>query len=333
MNIFKHNLDNNIYIPNAISSEFSNKNICFFDIETTGLSSKYNEVILIGVLCLEGDCIYIKQFFADHPDEEKEILTLFEEFLNGFEYIVSYNGKSFDIPFLKNRFTHYNILSNIDQLSHLDLLQLVRKNKDLLHLENCKLKTVEKRLNIYREDTISGKESVDLYKAYLCSRDKIKRDIILKHNYDDIFYLPSLLAIYDIIEKESLLTLDLEFKGIDLSLNIDKNLIQFKKSLISISGSSPLINLPSQVHYKDFYSFNWSTSKGIFDLELFYKVGSLSDGAKCIYLDLKDSDFPLCDFDKIGYNIADTIVLLKINDITLYKNISLLTTKIISQLD
>lgn len=333
MNIFEYKLNDEVYIPNSISRDFSNKSICFFDIETTGLSSKYNEIILIGVLCLQNDKVYIKQFFADHPDEEKEILTLFNEFINKVEYIVSYNGKSFDVPFLKNRFNHHNIFSKIDQITHLDLLQLVRKNKKLLNLENCKLKTVEKRLNIYREDTISGKESVDLYKAYLYSKDTIKRNIILKHNYDDIFYLPKLLSIHDIIEKESSLILNTNFKGLDIELNINKNSIRFQKSIITISGNSDIVNFPPQVHYKDFYSFNWSTLEGLFDLQLFYKSASLSNGAKCFYLDLKDTELPLNDFNKINYDIPNHFVLLKIDELILYDNISLLTTRIISQID
>lgn len=333
MNVFECKLSNEIYIPSSISSDFSNKNICFFDIETTGLSSRYNEVILIGALCLEGNDIYIKQFFADNPDEESEILTLFAEFLNDFEYIISYNGKSFDIPFLRNRFNHHNIYSNIDQISHSDLLQLVRKNKDLLGLSNCKLKTVEKYLNIYREDTISGKDSVDLYKAYVYSKDKIKRDIILKHNYDDIFYLPKLLSLYDIIEIESILTLDIKFKDINLKLSVNKDSVQFEKSMISILGNSPILDIPSQVHYKDFYSLNWSTLNGTFELHLFHKTASLSDGSKCFYLDLGDVNISLNDFDNMNYNIPSHLVILKINKNILYDNIALLIEKIISQLD
>lgn len=333
MNIFEYKLNDEVYIPSSISNDFSNKNICFFDIETTGLSSRYNEIILIGVLCLEGESIYIKQFFADDPCEENEILAQFAKLLNRFEHIISFNGKSFDVPFLRNRFNHHNIFSNIDEISHQDLLQLVRKNKDLLCLENCKLKTVEKYLGIYREDTISGKDSVDLYKSYVYSKDKIKRDIILKHNYDDIFYLHKLLSLYDIIEKKSMLTINLDFQNIDFRLNINKTSILFEKSFISILGNSQFLNIPPQVHYKEFYSLNWSTSNGIFELQLFHKTASLSDGSKCSYLDLSNHNLTLSQFNNINYNIPNHLVLLKINNTILYDNISILIKEIISQLD
>ena len=333
MNIFEYDLDTEVYIPNLISNDFRSKNICFFDIETTGLSSNYNQIILIGVLCLEGDRVYIKQFFADRLDEEKEILTLFKECLYSFDHIVSYNGKSFDIPFLKNRFSHYNILNDLDIIPHLDLLQLVRKNKELLGLANCKLKTVEKYLNIHREDTISGKESVDLYKAYLYSNDKIKRDIILKHNYDDIFYLPKLLSLYDTIEKESILSLNINFKDIDLTLNVDKQSIEFQKSIIRISGSSTMVDLPYQLHYSEFYTLDWSTLDGVFNLQLFYETGDLSDGSKCLYLDIKNSNLSLNNLLDIDYNIPSHLIPLKINSLVLYDNFSVLIKNIISQLD
>ncbi len=333
MDILKYELDDNIYIPKILQDDVCGKNICFLDIETTGLSSKYNQVILIGALCLEGDKVYITQFFAEHTREELELLTVFERFLNKFEYIITYNGTSFDLPFLKKRFTHYNIDHSIDLISHLDLLKLVRKNKEILNLENCKLKTVEKSLNIYREDTISGRESVSLYKDYESTKDVSKKKIILKHNYDDIFYLPKLLSIYDIIEQATTMKLNVSFKGFFSVLTMIKPEIAFKDNLLYVEGTSSLIDIPSQVHYKDHYSLHWDTYKGDFKIEIKYRTARLSTGEKCSYMDLSDSKLNLVGFNKANYNVPDNILLLKIDEYILYDNISKIIKSIIFNID
>ncbi len=46
--------------------------------------------------------------------------------------------------------------------NNLDIMRLVKHNKDYFNFQDFKLKTVEKFLGIEREDTISGKESVEL---------------------------------------------------------------------------------------------------------------------------------------------------------------------------
>jgi hypothetical protein len=51
-------------------------------------------------------------------------------------------------------------------MESIDILSYLRPLKKLWNFENLKLKTVEKFFSIERQDTISGKESVDMYKLY-----------------------------------------------------------------------------------------------------------------------------------------------------------------------
>lgn len=321
MDIIKYELSKEIYIPDDLKENFKSKNICFLDIETTGLSSKYNQIILIGGLCLKNNEMYITQIFADHIDEEYELLTEFKEFVNNFDYIITYNGTSFDLPFLKKRLDYHKVIHTIDEVSHIDLLKLVRKNKGLLKLENCKLKTVEKSLGIYREDTISGKESVDLYKDYMNTKDNNKKKTILKHNYDDIYYLPQLLYIYDLIKEESILELYTEFDSKSLTLNIDKTSLVFKNNNLTINGYAKKNNIPSQVFYKDYYNLNWNTSKGEIEIELKYEDGYLTSKEKCYYVDLSNYKLDYLKCNKLGYNVADNILFLKIDNKIIYDNL------------
>ena len=86
-----------------------NNNTFIFDIETTGLNSKYNKVILIGILYNCQNKTVIKQFFAENEDEEIEILKSFVNEVKCFNKHVTYNGLGFDINFINYRMKKHNI--------------------------------------------------------------------------------------------------------------------------------------------------------------------------------------------------------------------------------
>jgi DNA polymerase elongation subunit (family B) len=113
-----------------------------------------------------------------------------------FDTIVTYNGKSFDVPFVNARMKKNGI--DYEMLhQHLDLIYHVRSNKSTLGLTSCSLKSVEKLLGIGREDTIDGGESIELYYQYLKSNsDELKQKILL-HNFEDVYNLPEILKIFD----------------------------------------------------------------------------------------------------------------------------------------
>ncbi|OPJ55156.1 ribonuclease H-like domain-containing protein [Alkalithermobacter paradoxus] len=193
MEIITNTLDELIDIPEGF---------CVFDIETTGLSPKYSYVILIGVLYIKNNKTVIQQFFAHDPSFEKEILFYFKELFKTFKGHISFNGTTFDIPFLNERFSHNKLDYCIDKKNDVDILRLVKPHKEKLGLIDCKLKTVEKLLNIDRKDTISGKESVELYKKFVLSKDSSLKDKILLHNYEDIYYLGKLFKIKELIDSK-----------------------------------------------------------------------------------------------------------------------------------
>lgn len=333
MDIIKKDLIDNIYIPRTLREDLSNKNICFLDIETTGLSGKFNEVVLIGMLCVEENNTYITQFFANSVKEEYELLDSFVKFIDKFEYIITYNGNSFDIPFLKKRLEYHKIDFNLDKFDYLDLLKVVRKNKQLLKLTDCKLKTVERALNIFREDNISGKESVTLYKDYVHSKDPLKKQLILKHNYYDIYYLPKILSLYDIIEDKDNLNLTVNFNQMEVTLIISKGLLEFNKNLLKINAISDKLNLPKQIYYKDFYSLDWTPSIGVLKLDINYKSAILSSGERCDYIDLDELEVSIDDMCTENYNIPDNILLLKVDEKVIYKNVLKLIDNIICNLE
>ena len=188
-----------------------------FDIETTGLSPKYCKVILIGILYNLNNKTIIKQFFAENEDDENKLLLEFINEIKNFENHITFNGLTFDIPFLNSRFDKHNINYTLSKDKDIDILKLIKPFKEKLSLPDCKLKTLEKYLGIYREDTISGKESVDLYNEYLSSKCNNLKDKILLHNYEDIYYLGKIFKIKDILH-DKLDTLTISSNTLDVTL-------------------------------------------------------------------------------------------------------------------
>lgn len=242
MEIITKTLDNFINIPS---------NSFVFDIETTGLSPKFCKVILIGVLFNKNNKTIIKQYFAQTEDDEKDLLLAFINDINAFDTHITFNGLAFDIPFLNSRFNKYNINFELNKNDDIDILNIVRPFKGLLSLSDCKLKTIEKYIGISREDTISGKESVKLYKEFVSSKSNDLKNKILLHNYEDIYYLGYLYKIKDLLE-EKLKPIVIDNKGlflklIPLSFKISNSKLILKYNIFD--GNKVPINI-----YSDNYS-------------------------------------------------------------------------------
>lgn len=313
----------NSTLPETLSEIFSHEEYCVVDIETTGLSGKYNKVILIGILYKFDKTIISKQLFAENPNEEIHILNEFANIFKNFSYIITYNGASFDIPFLKKRFQYHNIKWSFHNIKHIDILQFIRKEKDKLNLKNLQLKTVEKFLGINRTDTISGKDSILLYKQYVKHPCPSIKKTILLHNYEDIYYLNILLTIFNHISVDKY---DLVGKDIVINNNNKKIIFNFYPKDISIKRNSLLINGQSSIykdifdliHYDPNFSFQWYPNKGIFNIIIPILEGYLSTGEKCIYINLENfnlskSDFKLNTYYKNKF-FPNNLMILKYKD-------------------
>ena len=226
MEIITKTLDELIDIP---------PNYFVFDIETTGLNSKYCKVILIGILFNKDNKTIIKQFFANSENDEKELLLNFINFIKHYKNHITFNGLTFDIPFLNSRLKKYNINFSLSKNDDIDILKVIRPFKENLSLSDCKLKTIEKYLGIYREDTISGKESVNLYKEYSATQEDTLKDKILLHNYEDVYYLGKIFKIKDILKEKlnilSIITDKVHLDLVPISLKISKNILSIKYNL------------------------------------------------------------------------------------------------------
>ena len=189
-------LDSNKYTKkcrNNILKSISLKepeNFKFMDIETKGLSNV--PIILIGVAEIKGKNIIASQYFLRDYSEEASIIDAYLTHLDEDSVHVTFNGKTFDVPFIKNRCRYNRIEANLD-LPHLDLMYFA-KNLWGEELPNCQLQTIERELfGIERVDDVPGQYIPGYWDTYY-QKDNIGPVVpIIEHNAQDIISLASFL--------------------------------------------------------------------------------------------------------------------------------------------
>ncbi len=169
--------------------------IVFWDIETTGFSRQYDSIYLMGYFYWEGHQPYIEQHLAASTAEEIQLLELFLEKLGEFDAVVSFNGDTFDIPFVKERLRQMRVSGDLSEFRSVDLYKQYRPYASFFGWENCKLKSIECFLDLERRDTMTGGELIEVFYEYSRTDDSQLEKTLLLHNYEDILNLPSLLQI------------------------------------------------------------------------------------------------------------------------------------------
>lgn len=103
---------------------------CYFDTETTGLSTGAGTVIFLAAAArLQGRQLAVRQFLLpDYPDE-RALLRLVAAELGDAARIVTYNGRAFDLPLLASRLTVHGLWQDLSGLParHDDLLPVARR--------------------------------------------------------------------------------------------------------------------------------------------------------------------------------------------------------------
>lgn len=179
------NLDQEIFTASSV----------FFDIETTGFSPVHTSLYLIGCAYHIEQTLYIKQFFAETPEDEKEVLVAFLSLLEDFDTIITFNGIGFDIPYLKAKCSTYECKEHFADFTYVDIFKSISQIKHILQLPNYKQKTIEAFLGIGRDDLYSGGELIEIYHSYVKEPRPDKLETLLLHNYEDVLDMPTLLPV------------------------------------------------------------------------------------------------------------------------------------------
>lgn len=183
----------------AFQRNFIKENILFLDIETTGLSPARDQIYCIGCGHFTGNQIQTDLFFAETPADEPAVLDEFYRFLSPFDTLVTFNGTTFDLPFIRKR---AGILlpflldsSETADKNHIDLYREVARLKNFLDLPSCRQKSVEQFLGCRRDDKYTGGELVSIYQKYISGQDPDLLHLLLLHNSEDVRGMFSLTSI------------------------------------------------------------------------------------------------------------------------------------------
>ena len=78
---------------------------CFLDTETTGLSGGTGTMaFIVGLGFFTDEDFQVHQYFLRDPGDEPAMVETLAEQLSGFDALVSFNGRTFDVPIIENRF-------------------------------------------------------------------------------------------------------------------------------------------------------------------------------------------------------------------------------------
>lgn len=181
--------------PSFSGKDWNARRLLFLDTETTGLSGGAGTVAFeIGVGWIEAGQMIIRQYVMRDYHEEAAMLCEIADLFRRFDTVVSFNGKSFDLPLLESRMTMNRIRLPVTTWPHLDLLHAARRVYKL-RLGKCNLARLEAAvLGNEREDDLPGALVPQRYFDYLKTREFALLEDVLAHNLRDVQSLAELTS-------------------------------------------------------------------------------------------------------------------------------------------
>jgi hypothetical protein len=171
----------------------------YFDLETTGLSGGAGTVaFLIGCGWYEAGAFHTRQFFLPGFAAERALLHAVGEFLDGVPLLVTYNGRTFDLPIMETRWSLHRMPAAADGVPHVDMLPPARRLwREALDGEarSCRLVALEASLlGFVRTGDVPGWEIPQRYFDYVRRGDGSALEPVLHHNRLDLLSLAVLAA-------------------------------------------------------------------------------------------------------------------------------------------
>ncbi|MDR3255703.1 MAG: ribonuclease H-like domain-containing protein [Synergistaceae bacterium] len=168
--------------------------VVFLDLETTGLAGGTGTyAFLCGIGIADVDGFNVIQLFLEGPAKERRWLGAIDSIIPEDACLVTYNGKTFDIPLLRTRHILSRSSPSWDALPHIDLLHHARRFYRG-RLASCSLGSMEKHiLGVERSgEDIPGYLIPAMYMRYLQTRDAHPLLGVFYHNELDIVSLAML---------------------------------------------------------------------------------------------------------------------------------------------
>lgn len=294
----------------------------FLDIETTGLSRQYSDIISITLLLYEANGYKIYQIFCQYKVDESEALKLLKDLIKSKKYVITYNGNNFDIPFLINKAQKHDINIDFESFIKIDLYNYMRHLRNKIEISDLKLKTTEDYFNIRRNDKLSGEDVTALYEAYKIEPRNEFSYLIMQHNYEDVFNLPilfnNIFNLYDEI---------LYYNKLIVKINkhdfcIKKNSLLCKFNIISdfkIDYIHPGIN----------FDLNININTQIMNINI--PIGFFKDNVVSEFYYLDNNEFKIKNYIAID-GIKRNLMPIKFNGKIYYENIINIIKNILNSL-
>ncbi|MGH2588465.1 MAG: ribonuclease H-like domain-containing protein [Dehalococcoidia bacterium] len=171
------------------------RRVAFLDTETTGLAGGTGTVaFLVGMGHFLDGHFRLRQYFLEDLDGEEAMIRALTDYLADFDGVVTFNGKTFDMPLLATRVRMTRTRRGLDDIAHLDLLHPARRlYRD--RIPSCRLQELERRyLGLERMEDIPGWEIPSVYFRYVRTRRFRALLPVFEHNALDVLSLVTLAA-------------------------------------------------------------------------------------------------------------------------------------------
>jgi uncharacterized protein len=189
--------------PGRTAASYSPR-LCFFDLETTGLAGGAGtQAFLVGCAVLEDGGLRVRQFLLPGFEHERAMLSAVAEWTAAQGTLVTFNGRSFDVPLIETRYLLHRLQFALADMPHLDMLHPARrlwKERPVvagpaLDDESCRLSVLERHLAGYhRIGDVPGFEIPSRYYRFVRSGDAHGLEAVLEHNRIDLISLALVTA-------------------------------------------------------------------------------------------------------------------------------------------
>ncbi|HMN11062.1 MAG TPA: ribonuclease H-like domain-containing protein [Bellilinea sp.] len=186
--------------------------LLFLDTETSGLSGGTGTLaFLVGLSWWDNNKLSTQQLFLENPAQEPAMLLYLGNIAEQFDSVVTFNGKSFDIPILNTRYTLNRMESPFRRMGHIDLLHLSRQLWRE-RLDDRSLGSLERAILQFQRtnDDIPGWMVPEMYFEYQKTEDATKLEGVFYHNEIDVVSMAALLLRIDTLleQQDDLANLD-----------------------------------------------------------------------------------------------------------------------------
>jgi uncharacterized protein YprB with RNaseH-like and TPR domain len=169
----------------------------YLDTETTGLAGGAGTVaFLVGLAWWDRGGLVLEQLLVRALGEEAPMLERVRQRLADASMLVTFNGKSFDMPLLRTRF----VMARLDappSPPHLDLLHVARRVHGKRVKQGCRLVAIERDvLGFERIDDVESGDVSACYLHFLRTGDGRALLGVVEHNAWDVVAMAALVGLY-----------------------------------------------------------------------------------------------------------------------------------------